>query len=174
MRTSLTLDAISNNRRWATLKAKSMSTLRLAVIFDGDDTLWQTQALYEEAKARFFEAMGRLGFNPQRVRDTLAQIDVANVATLGFSQHRFPTSMTEVYSYFCLLHGQPIDPVIIDQLREIGYSVFGRTPIVMDGALETLRILKHHYWLCLYTAGDIDVQQQRIAALHGIAEHFDA
>jgi putative hydrolase of the HAD superfamily len=145
-----------------------------AVIFDGDDTLWQTQALYEEAKALFFEAMERLGFNPQSVQDTLAQVDVANVATLRFSKHRFPTSMTEVYKYFCLLHGQPIDPIIIDQVREIGYSVFSRTPIVMDGALETLRILKHHYWLCLYTSGDIDVQQQRIASLHNITEHFDA
>jgi phosphoglycolate phosphatase-like HAD superfamily hydrolase len=71
------------------------------VIFDGDDTLWETAPLYARAKQQFFGQMSSLGFDPREVESAFHNIDVVNVDRLGFSKHRFPTSMAETYRLFC-------------------------------------------------------------------------
>ncbi len=67
------------------------------IIFDGDDTLWETAPLYARAKKEFFARMSSLGFDPLEVKKTFQLIDIANVDRLGFSKERFPTSMAETY-----------------------------------------------------------------------------
>ena len=41
---------------------------RKGVIFDGDDTLWETMPLYTGAKERFYGLMGASGFDRGTVR----------------------------------------------------------------------------------------------------------
>ena len=39
-----------------------MDLSNIAAIFDGDDTLWETQLFYVRAKKKFYKEMERLGF----------------------------------------------------------------------------------------------------------------
>lgn len=66
------------------------TVVHIGAIFDGDDTLRETQALYVCAKNLFLKEMGHLGFNSQEAEGILERIDVHNVRLMGFSRLRFP------------------------------------------------------------------------------------
>jgi len=152
-----------------------------AIIFDGDDTLWQTQVIYDEAKEKFYrliedQEFGQLsseqGFNKRAVAAKLAEIDVANVARYGFAKIRFAKSMRDVYKYFCVQCARPIDSRTLRRISKIGYSVFDRRPTLMVGARRILAYLHPRYRLYLYTAGNRGVQEKKIKEL-GISEYFE-
>lgn len=136
-----------------------------AVIFDGDDTLWETQAEYEKAKAQFFQLMERLGFDVKDVQTRFAQTDVANVENFGFSKHRFPASMQAVYLSFCKEKHVEIDQNIANRVQGIGYSVFLQKPLLKTNTISILKSLRQKYSLYLFTSGDPDIQQYKIREL---------
>jgi putative hydrolase of the HAD superfamily len=141
------------------------------VIFDGDDTLWETMPVYTKAKQEFFSEMASLGFDRQEVESTFESTDVANVSRLGFTKHRFPTSMAETYQAFCNKYRRAAEDAIEQRVKGIGYSVFGDPPIVFDHAQGVLSQLRPHYKLILATKGDREVQQAKIN-LSGLADFF--
>jgi|SRR5712691_10825884 len=152
-----------------------------AIIFDGDDTLWQTQVIYDEAKEKFYrlieeQGFGQLtseqGFNKQALATKLAEIDVANVARYGFTKIRFAKSMRDVYKYFCAQCARPIDSRTLRRISRIGYSVFDRRPMLTNGTKSILAYLHPRYRLYLYTAGNRGVQEEKIKEL-GISVYFE-
>src|SRR5260221_5322250 len=84
---------------------------RGAVIFDGDDTLWSTQCLYDQAIDRFVAQMAHAGFDPQDVRNDFLATDLRNASHFGFSRDRFPQSMVQVYRAQCKSMGRGISPI---------------------------------------------------------------
>lgn len=142
------------------------------VIFDGDDTLWETQPFYTEAKRAFYSEMSRLGFNAAEVQAMFENTDKTNVESLGFSKHRFPTSMAQTYRSFCEKHCLDFESAIEDKIRRIGYEVFSKRPVIIDGAEQVLAHLRPHYKLILATKGDTEVQQAKIDS-SGLSRFFD-
>lgn len=144
-----------------------------AIIFDGDDTLWQTEQLYDHARAdarREVEAAGLDGDEWER-RERL--IDVENVARFGHSVQRFPTSCAEAYERLCEDVGQAISIAVRTAVYEAAKSVFSRrAPLVRNaaGILKSLR--ERGYVLALLTKGDPSVQRCRIEQ-SGLAHLFD-
>ena len=69
---------------------------RPTILIDGDDTLWSTQSLYDDAKEAFYALIGRSGLDEVAARTGFDALDLANVERLGFSIERFPTSMREM------------------------------------------------------------------------------
>jgi putative hydrolase of the HAD superfamily len=141
-----------------------VETLAVAtVIFDADDTLWDTQRLYEISKAQFFLLMRESGFPRQEVAATLETIDYANVSKLGFSRKRFPQSMYETYGALCAKRARPFNKTIARQTIEIGSAVFKAAPQIFDGVHETLSALRlNNVKLVLATKGDKEVQGLRL------------
>ena len=45
-----------------------MLSRQIAVIFDGDDTLWKSQELYAAATSEFYQLLEGMGFDASRVR----------------------------------------------------------------------------------------------------------
>jgi putative hydrolase of the HAD superfamily len=146
---------------------------RRTIIFDGDDTLWATQELYDDAKARFYDLLSHEGYGTDEVAAAFAQIDVANVARLGFSRERFPRSMRETYERFCEQSRQKPKPSIVSQSEAIGAAVFDAEPVVRIDAVSTLETLRERYRLVLFTAGDDAVQRRRILQT-GLRTYFEA
>jgi putative hydrolase of the HAD superfamily len=132
------------------------------IIFDGDDTLWHTMPFYTQTKERFFDEMSTLGFNREEVKLTFERDDAKNVQRFGFSKRRFPTSMAETYRLFCTKYGVPLSHSVEEQIRELGYSVFGNSPLIREDVEDVLNRLSRHYRLVLATKGDPDVQQTKI------------
>jgi len=132
------------------------------IIFDGDDTLWETSVFYKEAKEEFFKKMASLGFNQSEVQESFEKTDVANVARFGFTKKRFPTSMAETYQNFCNQYGCEKEINVERKLKSIGNSVFQRNPLLLDNADYILEQLRPFYKLVLATKGDLEVQKSKI------------
>jgi putative hydrolase of the HAD superfamily len=145
---------------------------RPGVVFDGDDTLWSTEPLYDEARSIARAIVAACGLDPERWESLERQIDVENVALLGYSPERFPTSCVQAYEAV-VGSGQPADAATAERIRAAARSVFERDPPLLPGALETLSMLRaRDIRLALLTKGDHEVQLRRIAS-SGLAALFD-
>lgn len=143
------------------------------VIFDADDTLWDTQPLYESSKEQFFQVMQRAGFPIQEVLARFEEVDHANVSKLGFSKERFPQSMRDTYAIFCTAFGQPFNKLIARQVFQIGSAVFKASPQMFDGVKDALsELMRNDVKLVLATKGDKEVQALRLRA-SGLRRYFD-
>jgi putative hydrolase of the HAD superfamily len=153
--------------------SNSRGMLDQTIVFDGDDTLWETQALYDDAKECFFSLLARRGFSPESVAAKFEEIDVGNVARLGFSRERFPHSMLETYEFCCRQAGQNPDETIARHVMALGSAVFDTRPAVRADAVDVLERLRKLYRIVLLTAGDHNVQRARIEQSQ-LGQYFDA
>jgi putative hydrolase of the HAD superfamily len=143
-----------------------------AVIFDGDDTLWETMPAYTRAKHGFFREMALVGFNEQEVELHFEKIDIANVDRLGFSRERFFNSMIETYHCFCRRSHVETSKSIEDKIRSLGHSVVSSPSKVHKSAHQVLGQLQIHYRLILATKGDKEVQLTKIKESN-LGSYFD-
>lgn len=149
---------------------RSRSTQLL--VFDGDDTLWETMSLYTDAKSRFAEAMTQVGLPAARGLVLLEEIDLENVKHLGFARSRFPTSLTQAYERLCTDTLMTVDPYVRANVAALGHSVFEQPPRVIAGALHQLALLRDRYRMVLCTKGEEEIQSRRIADA-GVAQFFE-
>lgn len=143
------------------------------LIFDGDDTLWETECLYDEARqaARAVVELG--GFDGARWEALERARDVENVALLGHGAERFPRSCIEAYEELCREGARPVDAVVRREIAKAAGQVFERPARLVHNARETLEKLRQRgYRLALLTKGDPVVQQRRIDE-SGLADLFE-
>jgi putative hydrolase of the HAD superfamily len=141
-------------------RKKSFSGL----IFDGDDTLWETMPFYNQTKTVFYAEMGKMGFEKKEVMKAFEKIDVDNTKIMGFSKGRFPRSMQETYELFCKIYKKPFNKRASLKMSNIGKKVFSEKSTLIDGVKEVLAILrKSNFQLILATKGDLLIQKKRIA-----------
>lgn len=150
-----------------------MGLIGTGVIFDGDDTLWETQLLYIRAKKRFFRQMEGLGFDPIEVEARFERTDVNNVRLYRFSKARFPTSMSDTYQALSRDYNKTVDKNIKKRMESIGYSAFEKKPRVFNGVTEVLRTLRAtKFKIILATKGDQEVQEEKIS-FSNLRSYFD-
>lgn len=135
----------------------------VGVIFDGDDTLWETEWLYDDARAQARSIVEAAGFDGERWEQLERRIDVENVERLGHSPTRFPTSCVEAYEALALAEQSPVDATTRKQIERAARSVFTRPAPVMPHALEALTELRNRgLRLGLLTRGAPAVQRMRL------------
>lgn len=141
-----------------------MEGRRICTVFDGDDTLWITEPLYDEARSEARRIVESSGLDGDRWEAMERRIDVENVETLGYSPERFPRSCRQAYEAYQRTCSATVDPAISNRIERIAMSVFERPAQLMPGAEETVRTLKRAgVGLGLLTKGDLAVQRKRIA-----------
>jgi putative hydrolase of the HAD superfamily len=152
-----------------------VSTLgrRSGIVFDGDDTLWSTEQLYDVARQSARAIVERAGLSGPNWEVLERRIDVENVAKLGYSPLRFPRSCVEAYEELCRRNSIAIDGSIATRIEQVASDVFVQEPPLMPDAHQTLSALRDRgIRLALLTKGDLTVQQRRIET-SGLAEFFD-
>lgn len=133
------------------------------VIFDGDDTLWATEQLYDDSRQQAANVVGDAGLSAQRWNALQLEIDVANVSRFGLLAERFPTSCVEAYEQLAIESGVgPSDDTASD-VWEAASTVFRRVAPVHPEAHRVLDRLRERFKLVLLTQGDPRVQRKRIA-----------
>jgi putative hydrolase of the HAD superfamily len=143
------------------------------VVFDGDDTLWSTEKLYDDARSLAREVVAESGVDADRWEERERCIDVQNVVKLGYSMERFPASCVQAYEDLCRTTGGVVDADIVARVRGAARSVFERDPPLVSGARETLTFLRAKgARLALLTKGDPELQARRIER-SGLREFFD-
>jgi putative hydrolase of the HAD superfamily len=133
------------------------------VIFDGDDTLWETEFLYDQARDDAAALVATTGIDPAAFVDRQREIDVRNVARLGLRRTRFPTSSVDAYRELAGRRGDAFSDRIAERVFEASAAVFERRAPLVDGVADVLEQVGSHHDLALLTKGDPDVQERRIA-----------
>lgn len=145
------------------------------LIMDLDDTLVHCNKYFKETIDRFVEVMQSWfnSLNKEEIKEVQLKIDLASVKEYGLSSSRFPESLAETYEYFCKKTKRDINEAHIDQVREIGQSVFEIKVQPLPYMYEVLNQLRdegHH--LYLFTGGDEENQSRKIAQLE-LETYFD-
>lgn len=144
-----------------------------AVIFDGDDTLWQTQPLYEAAMDKFAQLVGDELSVQEDIRTRLINLDCSRVSALGFGKKRFLGSMVETYRQLCAeVDKCPMDETL-SMIASIGDSVSTTRPLPIKGVRRVLNVLSQHFDLYLYTGGEESEQKDKARNL-GLYDFFSA
>lgn len=146
---------------------------KIALILDADDTLWESNVFYEEATDAFAERMAREGFDPQRARETLDQIERKRVPIYGYAPQEFTRSLVLTYQYLCQEDGRIPRPEVEAEVEAIGQRVVEYPIILLDGVAETVAALSRHCRLFLLTKGDPQVQRSKVER-SGLASYFEA
>lgn len=139
------------------------------LIFDGDDTLWENNVLFERAIEEFIDHLAHPTMSRDQVRERLDAIERVTVKEHGYGVEGFELSLVE-----CLesLRG---DRAPTDEDREAIRTACA--PIrshdieLLDGVVDTLCELSGRHRLFLLTKGDFAEQTAKVEA-SGLAEHF--
>lgn len=143
------------------------------VIFDGDDTLWFVEHLYDEARLQAAKVAMQAGLDPDAFEHLQREIDVENFGRFGLSAERFPTSCVEAYRALMEEAGREPDQRAERQIVDAATSVFRTSAPLAPDVYETLAALQPHFVLALLTKGDAGVQWNRIQG-SGLAALFDS
>lgn len=141
------------------------------VVFDGDDTLWEVEPLYDRAREAAAEVVAAAGLPAGRWESLERELDVANVARFGVSARRFPQSCLEAYRGVAVEAGQAVDVRVAARVLAAARSVHTMQAPLLPGAEAVLAELAARVPLVLLTKGDARVQRRRIAQ-SGLGRHF--
>jgi putative hydrolase of the HAD superfamily len=141
---------------------------RLKIIaFDLDDTLWQNEIYYREAKDIFARLLSE--YLPEaEARERLDAIEVENIRLYGYGIKSFTLSMVEA-ALECS-RGQ-ISGEKLAQILEAGKAMLAKEVELLEGTEAVLQELSVDFELMMITKGDL-VEQQRKIERSGIAGYF--
>jgi putative hydrolase of the HAD superfamily len=138
------------------------------IALDADDTLWDNESFYIDAKAEFVGLLQIYEPDPEVTKARLDEIEEGNVAIYGYGIKSFLLSMIEAALDISDGLVSPDDlQVVIDLGREMLTS-----PVkIFPHTEETLVALAQRWDLMLITKGDIFEQTQKIDRT-GLAKYF--
>lgn len=143
------------------------------VVWDGDDTLWFVERLYDEARAAVAELVRRHGLDADAWDQAQRTIDVENVYKLGLSRLRFPTSCVEALDQIAAAAGRVASPELRDEAWKLADAVFSASAPLAEHVRDVLSSVREIARMVLVTKGDPTVQVARIAT-SGLGEFFDS
>jgi putative hydrolase of the HAD superfamily len=142
------------------------------VVFDGDDTLWRTQEIYDDVKVKFAELVHRHGLGRPDLIAILDRIDAEAAQTRGFTVERFLDSMNHAYELVALDAKQHPTPTLTGEIREIARPLWeiGSYQLYPD-TVAVLRQLSRYFELVLATKGQRKLQEAKVKQL-GLVRFF--
>jgi putative hydrolase of the HAD superfamily len=132
------------------------------VIFDGDDTLWRVEELYDSAIREAERSVEAAGLSGEEWRRLQREYDLRNVKSLGMSPDRFPLSSRQALLEVARKHGEELPRNLVEDVVEISRAVFVKRAPVIPGTKRVLSALKPSFELVLLTKGDSTVQRRRV------------
>lgn len=131
------------------------------VVFDGDDTLWMTEPLYDTARTAARRIVEAAGLDGSRWEELQRETDVKNVQLMGLSSDRFPTSCRQAYEMTAREAGA-VDQSVADHVFDAAKAVFRTVAPLAPRVREVLESVRRNHRIVLLTQGDVTVQQRRI------------
>src|SRR5262249_23149293 len=137
-----------------------MATEECWVIFDADNTLWDVESLYDDARKAFCEyalkTLNAAGENAaghvtvETLSNSQRHRDIQLLKTYGYSSSRFARSFEDTLTFF--MQYAPLDAVI--HVRRIAQDVFEKPVRVVDDSETIISRLSTKYSLAILTAGE--------------------
>lgn len=141
----------------------------LNLIFDADDTLWESNVLFERAIESFIDYLAHPTLSRRQVRAALDEIERSNCRDHGYGVATFRRSLGDCLRRLRAAPPNGEDEALLDRvclpMREGEVEV-------LPGVAETLVELRTRHRLALLTKGHPDDQHRKLAA-SGLAWLFE-
>lgn len=128
------------------------------IIFDGDNTLWNVEELYDNARMEFCIWMTTLGFEYLDVEYHQRTHDAELYKTMGYSKLRFNQSFIDTLLFF---YKSPSSEQM-HYVNQIAQKVFNTKAKEAEEVKRVFNSLKNTFKLALFTAGEMEIQRKRI------------
>ncbi len=146
---------------------------RKILLIDADDTLWETNALFERTIAAYVELLAPLGYDPQTIRQEVDRTEHRNIQQRGYGTRSFLLTLEEVYLKLARpggqarlggQAGQDAAEKVLEEIRSLSRILLPVPHRVFDGVAATLTYLKPRHQLFLLTKGNAEEQSAKLAA----------
>lgn len=132
-----------------------------AIFLDMDNTLLETEELYDQAKFRLFDYLALFGIKREEASVAFDRIDRELYKTYGYSRTRQPQIFEDTLKNFI----PDADADIIKAVRGWAEEIFLTEARLKEGVLEAIELFSSVYPIYIVTAGDLGVQEDRVANL---------
>jgi putative hydrolase of the HAD superfamily len=133
---------------------------RLNLIFDADDTLWDSNVHFLEAEATFFATLERFGVDDHaEIRSSLRRHELAIIEDMGYGREPYVRALHRVARELLPPHHHETVHV---ELRKIGDRLLSRHCELLPGVEPTLADLAKRHRLLLFSKGQPREQMRKL------------
>jgi putative hydrolase of the HAD superfamily len=133
--------------------------MRLNLLIDADDTLWENNVYFDEAFESFVEFLEHSSLDAGEVRAVLDEIELANARVLGYGSLNFGRNLEQCYRR---LAERAIRTEDLEQVRGFAARILEQPVEPLEGVEETLVYLSGRHDLTLFTKGHPEEQKLKI------------
>ena len=132
----------------------------LNLIFDADDTLWDSNIHFLEAEAAFVESLGRAGLRDRdTIRATMRRHEVRIIESHGYGRRPYLIALHRVATELAPSHHHEN---LRSEIELIGEKLIDRHCELLPGVAPTLTELARRHRLLLFTKGDHNEQLRKL------------
>jgi putative hydrolase of the HAD superfamily len=142
--------------------------MRVHLIIDGDDTLWENNVYFERATEEFIDFLDHSSMSRTQVRAALDEIERLNSRVHGYGSVAFSRNLRECYERLCERELQQAD---VDRVLSLGERIMQEPLRLLAGVEETVAYLSDQHELTLFTKGHPEEQKLKIER-SGLAGYF--
>jgi len=143
--------------------------MREWLLIDADDTLWENNVYFEQAFEQFAEFLNHSSLSPDQVRETLDEIELANIQLHGYGSANFGRNLQEC---FLKLAERPYAEADLGIVTGFARAILDRPMEVIEGVEETLAYLCGRRRLLLFTKGHPEEQKLKLDR-SGLGPYFE-
>jgi putative hydrolase of the HAD superfamily len=133
--------------------------MRLHLIVDADDTLWENNIYFERAFEEFVDYLQHSSLNVREIRAVLDEIEETNSKIHGYGSLNFGRNLRQCYQHLAEreVRGEDLKTVMgfAERILECPMEV-------IEGVLETLEYLSLRHDLTLFTKGHPEEQKLKV------------
>ncbi len=142
----------------------------LNLVFDADDTLWDSNIHFLEAFEDFVTAFELIGLDAHRdhIKAIVRETELALIQTLGYGRKPYIEALHQASTKLAAeLHRDRLRT----HVERIGERLINRECELLSGVAETVPALARHHRLLIFTKGQRDEQLEKLQR-SGLAPHF--
>ena len=142
--------------------------MRLALLIDADDTLWENNIYFERAFDTFCDFLDHSALTPVQVRDVLNEIELVNAKIHGYGSKNFGRNLQQAYRH---LSERDIRDDDLRHVVSLAEQILEQPIELIEGVEETLGYLSERHELTLFTKGSPDEQLMKVDR-SGLGRYF--
>ncbi len=163
---------LPRNGRAVTIFTVGKPTARLSLIFDADDTLWDSNIHFLEAEQSLVAALSEAGVETDgaRVRSAIRRCELEIIRSHGYGRRQYVMALGRVTHELSPPH---LRDRVLSIVVEIGRRLTDRHCELLPGVEPTLTELARRHRLLLFTKGHPEEQMRKLDR-SGLAALFSA
>jgi putative hydrolase of the HAD superfamily len=133
--------------------------MRMHLIFDADDTLWENNIYFERAFDEFVDYLDHSTLSATEIRAVLDELESVNARIHGYGSIRYGKNLQEVYQRLAERHIQVND---LKTVMGFAQRILDQPVELRPGVEETLEYLVKRHDLTICTKGQLEEQKLKI------------